>query len=116
MAFDPNEDIEITVTIANGQTVSDAADPTTFGGVYPVAIKVPSAVSGTALSLQTEVDGDYQDYAPGGVVQTFTMAASRPIFLLTQNKLDLQGRKIKLVSGSTEGGARTFIVIYRYIP
>ena len=116
MAFNPNEDIEVTVTIANGETVSGIVDPTPLGGVYPVAIKVPGTVSGNTMTLQTEVDGDYQAYAPGGVVQSFPMVANVPIFFLTQNKLDLQGRKIKLVSGSTEGGARTFIVVYRFIP
>lgn len=95
-------------TIANGQTVS-AAIPTT--GLSLVGIQLPAAFTGTTITFQGSVDGTtYQvvKSTTSGTSLSYTVAQGTYVAVDPTPFYGLQF--IKLVSGSAEGGARTFSV------
>jgi hypothetical protein len=77
----PNVLDTTTVTIANGQSLSGAADLKGLG--TPVRIDMPAAWTAANLTFQVSADGvTYQDlYDDGGSEVTVTAAAGRSIFL-----------------------------------
>jgi hypothetical protein len=103
----------VTVTIANGETVSTATSSLFLAGGIAGAIITPAALTGTALSFQVSYDGVTFTplYATGGTTISYTVAASRVIPL--DPAVFGAFPYIKLVSGSAEGAARTFTVIVR---
>lgn len=101
-----------TVTIANGQTVSNSVD---LGEGALVGIQMPAAFTGVALTLQaSHNDSTYvQVTSKDGTAYTITVAASKYI---TLPPADLAGlRYVKLVSGAAEGGARDIVVMARNV-
>lgn len=95
-------------SIANGQTVS-AAIPTK--GLTLVGIQLPAAFTGTAMTFQGSVDGTtYQAVysTTSGTALSYTVAQAHYVAI---DPVPFYGLAfIKLVSGSSEGGARSFSV------
>jgi hypothetical protein len=77
------------------------------------AIQTPAALTGTALSFLVSLDGTTFTalYATGGTLISYTVAASRVIPL--DPAVFGAFPFLKLVSGSTELAARTFIIYIR---
>lgn len=100
----------VTVTIANGQTVSSAAD---LRGALLTAIIFPGTFTGATVSFQASVDGtnyyDVTDDAGSAVSATATDGDYVPI-----THTDFLGANhIKVVSAGAEGGDRTVtLVVY----
>lgn len=95
-------------SIANAATVS-AAIPTQ--GLTLVGVQLPAAFTGTALTFQGSVDGvTYQAVysTTSGTALSYTIAQARYIAIDPAPFYGLA--YIKLVSGSTEAGARAFFV------
>ena len=100
----------IDVTIASGQTVSEAVD--CMGGVL-VGIKTPATLTGTSMTFKVSDDGvAYVDYynAAGNQV-TASMPSDKRIGF---EPVDFAGiQKIKIVSSSAEVAERKFILFFR---
>ena len=97
-----------TGTIANGGTVST---PVTSAGFTSFGVQLPATFTGTALTFQVSADGaTYQalQNSSGAISQTVAQGKS---YALTA---DLAAWPyFKLVSGSTEGGARSLVVVMK---
>lgn len=95
-------------SIANGQTVS-AAIPTK--GLTLVGVQLPAAFTGVAMTFQGSVDGT--TYQPvystiSGTALSYTVAQGHYVAV---DPVPFYGLAyIKLVSGTAEGGARSFSV------
>lgn len=95
------------VTIANGATTSGALQITNDCAV--VSIQTPAALTGTTLTLQGSQDGtNYGDVYLDGAVMTLTVTTSKVYQISPRATLGLAS--IRLVSGSSEGAARTILV------
>lgn len=96
------------ITIANGQTTSSAVEGRS---VSAFGLQMPAAFTGTTITFTVSADGGttYQTlYDITNTIVQMTVAASR--------SYDLPGEltawsQWKIVSGSSEGSARTLIVI-----
>lgn len=100
-----------TVTIANGQTVSGAAD---LDGCHLFAIQTPAALTGVAFTFQVAdtLAGTYAAlYDDAGVAVSVTVAASRVIYLDPTIFAGFQF--VKVVSGSAEGASRVITLFSR---
>lgn len=108
----PPIEVVTSVAIANGQTVSDAVD---LGGLRPIALVTPAALTGTAFTFQASVDGStyVAVYDSSGSAVSVTVSTSRYIVLSPTTFAGI--RFLKVVSGSAEGGARTIQVVARAI-
>lgn len=99
------------VVIANGQTVSSAAD--CQGGTL-VALSVPAAITGASFTFQGQIDGEfgYQAIAnTSGTVVTWTHGGANRIICPVGADALIGGlTQIKVVSASAEGAARTIIL------
>jgi len=100
-------DTSTTATIATSGTVSSAVDfrAAAFGG-----IALPAAFTGTALTFQVSADNTtYQalnDRYGAAVSMTVAQGKSYPL------PTELAGWPwFKIVSGSTEGGNRTIVIV-----
>lgn len=100
----------INVTIANGQTTSDAAsdDRATL-----VALVTPAALTGVALTFSVSADGvNYATlYKDDGNAYSVTAAASR--FIALDYAKFVGARFVKVVSGSAEAAQRTIVTVWR---
>jgi len=101
-----------TVTIANGQTVSDALD-LSRAGFSLVGIVTPAALTGATFTFQASADGVTYNavYDKTGALVSVTVAASRYVVLAPADFAGIA--YLKVVSGSTEGGARTIGLVAR---
>ncbi len=108
--FINNISYETTVTIANGATLSSAADLT---GYALVGIIMPAAFTGTSITFSMSDDGTtfYAITNAGGTALSATVAASKCILFTPGDFVGV--RHLKLTSGSAEGGARTIKLIMR---
>jgi hypothetical protein len=103
----------VTVTIANGATVSDAADfhSSCFSGIV-----LPAAFTGTALTFQVSHDGvTYQGlYNPAGNAVSLTVAGASPARTYSFSAdiaFELSHwRWVKVVSNAAEGADRSVIL------
>lgn len=92
-----------TATIANGETTSGAVY---VGAKAPVALVMPAAFTGTAMTFQGSADGvTYQAIEPNGAAYSVTVAASKNVPLIGAYFAGFPW--IKLVSGSAEAAARS---------
>ena len=92
---------DVTVTIADGATVSSAAD---MNGTGLVGITIPSTYDGTAMTFKVSSDGtNYFDFYNGaGTLAAYVVAASRAIGVAPA---DFAGwRFLKLVAGTAQTG------------
>ena len=99
----------LTVTIANGQTVSTAAD---LAGASICGVWLPAAFTGTTLTFQASrtVDGTY------GAVQGVSLTPVAAGQFVPVDPTKFYGvRFVKVVSGSAEGAARSVILATRVI-
>lgn len=97
------------VAIANGATVSSAAD---LVGHTLCGFSIPSAFTGTAITFQASLDGTtYQQLYNGGSAYSVTVAADK--YVTVDPSVFAGVRYVKLVSGSAEGGARTITLAKR---
>ena len=100
----------VDVTIASGQTVSNAVNCL---GTVLVGIQTPAALTGTSLTFQVSDAGvtffDY--YNAAGNQVTVAMSVDKRIGLLPADFAGIQ--YIKLVSSSAEGAERKFTLIFR---
>lgn len=92
-------------TIASGQTKSGVI---TLAGFTPVGILLPAAFTGTALTFEASIDGT--NFFPvkagtGGNALSYTVAQGTYAALDPKDFYGIQ--YLKVVSGSTEGAART---------
>jgi len=98
-----------TVAIASSGTVSTALYT---GKDIPLALQMPTAFTGTAVTFQGSADGEtFQQIYVGGSAYTETVAASKNVVL--DGSAFAPFEHIKVVSGSSEGAARTIVVIMR---
>ena len=95
-----------TLTIANGQTVSDALYVDEFAAF---GLVMPAAFTGTTLTFQVSADDTtYQAlYDRYNVAVSMTVAVDRHYDLPTELA---SWHSFKLVSGSAEGAARSLVV------
>lgn len=104
----------VTATITNGTSLSAAVN---LGSRRLVAIQMPAAMTGTALTFQASWDGTTYNnvYDQGGTELQYTTAASRYI-VVTSNDLLWGIQFIKVRSGTSgaatnEGADRTLTLI-----
>lgn len=98
-----------TAAIANGQTTSGAV---WVGGKVPVALQMPAAFTGTAVTFLGSVDGvTYQAIEPGGAAYSVSVAASKTVPLVAVYFAGFA--YLKLVSNAAEGAARNVVVMKR---
>ena|SRR5882724_101871 len=101
-----------TITIASGQTVSNAID---LGEMCLCGIQTPSALTSTAFTFQGSSDNSTfcamttQD----GTAISVTVAASKLIMLPPANFAGV--RYLKVVAGSAEGADRNIILLVRAV-
>lgn len=97
-------------TIANGQTVSG---PVACEGMDVVALQLPAAFTGVAITFQASADGVlYQAvYDDAGAAVSLTVAQGRYVVINTLTKTLRGMRFLKVVSGSAEGAARSVQVV-----
>ena len=95
------------VTIASSGTTSTAL---TLQGTIPLAMQMPAAFTGTAITFQCSNDGStFYDLYNGSTLYSVTVAASRYIAL---NPDIFEGvRFVRLVSGSNEGAIREIFLV-----
>lgn len=100
----------VTVAIANGATVSAAAD---LQGSTVVAVRTPAALTSTAMTFQVSDDGS--TYVPlrkeDGTAYTLVVAASGG-YPVNHDYFD-PWDYVKAVGGSAEGGARSIVLVTR---
>lgn len=102
----------IAATIANGATTS--GDVTIPFGHSLVAIDTPSALTGTSMTFKASVDGaNWDDVYYEGTQYSVTVGTSRWIAL--DPRVFCAVRLMRLVSGSSEGEARTIQCVIRPI-
>lgn len=101
---------ELTATIANGATTSPAVD---LGGYALIGLLMPAAFTGTTITFQMSPDNStfYDVYNTSGTQGSVTVAASRAVIFAAGDFIG--ERFVKLISGSTEGGARVIKLIAR---
>lgn len=105
----------IPVTIANGQSLSDAVD---LGDKVLCAIQMPDAWTTASLTLQASYDGvTFADVSAGGEYEVSSVAASK--FLLLHTSYVFTGiRYLKIRSGTSgtpvnQGADRTLQLMVR---
>lgn len=101
--------VQAPVSIANSGTASAAI---LCNGLSLVGIQLPATFTGTALTFQVSVDGTtYQSlYNASGAV-SYTVAEGR---FYAINPQDFYGVVyLKIVSGSSEGAARSFTALLK---
>lgn len=97
------------VTIANAASTSTAL--TMEGNRVPVGIQTPASLTSTTLTFEgsTDTGATYQPLYDGSTLYSLTAGTSRYIGL---NPNVFAGVKlVRIVGGSTEGGARTIRII-----
>lgn len=95
----------VAATIASGQTKSSVIN---LNGFTPVGVLLPATFTGTALTFEASIDGT--NFFPlragtGGSALSYTVAQGTYAALDPKDFYGVQ--YLKLVSGSTEGAART---------
>lgn len=101
---------ETTVTIASSGTTSGAAD---LGGTTLVGLRMPDTLTGTSVTFKCgdSLAGTYQTLQRNGADYSVPVAASKYISL--DPNIFAGVRFIKVVSGSSEGDARSVILVSR---
>lgn len=98
-------------TIANGTTTSDAIP---IDSAVALGLQMPSAFTGTSITYTVSADKGvtYQALydATGAVAVSTSVAASRSYDLPAELS---SWTHFKIVSGSSEGGARTLYVVMK---
>jgi len=98
-----------TVTIASSATTSTAL--TLEANRVPVAIQTPASLTGTAMTFEASTDegATYTPVYDESTLYSITVGTSRFIGL---KRVPFEGVKlVRLVSGSSEGGARSIKII-----
>ncbi|MCP5362084.1 MAG: hypothetical protein H6908_05580 [Hyphomicrobiales bacterium] len=109
----PNQNVHTTITIASGQTTSDAVD---LRGTTLIAIQMPGSWTSADISFQASIDGStfYDVYDSQGVAVTYAAGASQLISV--HNVAAMAGlRYLKLVSSAAQGADRSLTLISRGI-
>ena len=106
-----------TVTIANGASLSNAAD---IEAKTLIAIDMPSSWTTANLTLQASIDNSTWDnvFDSLGTEVTITAAASRFILLNPADYVSVRYLKIRSGTSGTpvnQGGARTITLVVRAI-
>lgn len=101
-----------TVTIASGQTDSDAID---LQGHTVVGIRMPSAFTGATITLlEAKATGDtFSPINPSGAGATYPVTVSQTIGIPAPNAAC--ANQLKIRSSSSEGANRSIVVISRVI-
>ena len=101
-----------TVTIANGATESDAID---LQGATVVGIRMPAAFTGATITLlEAKLTTDtFVPINPSGTGATYPVTVSETIGIPPGNAACANCLKVR--SASSEGGARSIVVISRVI-
>jgi hypothetical protein len=97
------------LTIANGATISTSYE---LGGTHLIGILMPSAFTGTKLTIEGSIDGTnfYQLYgSTSGTAKEIKVAVNR--FIEIENNYDNPFDYIRLVSASVETGERKIKII-----
>ncbi len=99
-----------TVTVASGQTTSDAINLNGFG---MVALITPAALTSTAMTFTGSQDGVnfFAMYNVAGTQLAITLAASRVIEFSPGDFVGINF--IKLITGTAEGSDRLIQVVSR---
>lgn len=106
-----------TVTIANGASLSDAAD---IEAKTLIAIDMPSSWTTANLTLQASIDNSTWDnvFDSTGTEVTISAAASRFILLNPADYVSVRYLKVRSGTSGTpvnQGGARTITLVVRAI-
>lgn len=97
----------LTTTIASSGTTTASID---IGGYQLVGVSLPATMTGTSLKIQVAptLDGNYQAaYNSSGEI-SYTIAGGRYVALTENDTFGI--RFLRLVSGSSEAGARTLVL------
>jgi hypothetical protein len=99
------------ITIANGQTASAAID---LGGNTLVGLIIPAAFTGTALTFSASdaIDGTYS-VVKGSDGASVSYTVAQGTYVVIQPAVLAGIRFLKVISGSSEGGARVIKGICR---
>lgn len=97
-----------TVTIANG--AQESSTLSLQGGRIPLAILIPAAFTGTAVTFKGSADDvTYSQIYNEGTAYSVAVGASRYVAL---NRQAFEGVKhFRVVSGSAEGASRSIVVV-----
>ena len=105
-----------TITIANGETTSTVAN---LHGTDLIKIVVPAEFTGVVLTIQASYDGGttWATVEDAGVIYSLTVRGSRtlPSALALKLAVTVAMPLIRVVSGSSEAGARTLTLVSRPI-
>ena len=100
---------QVTAVIANGGTVSSAV---CISDHLPVALQMPAAFTGTAVSFTGSFDGStFQPVYVGGSLYTELVAAGENVVL--DPSMFYGFRQIQVVSNATEGQQDSIVVMLR---
>lgn len=101
-----------TVTIASGQTVSNAID---LGEMCLCGVQTPSALTSTAFTFQGSSDNSTfcAMTSQDGTAITAVVAASKLLMLAPANFAGV--RFLKVVGGTVEGADRNIILLVRAV-
>lgn len=94
-----------TVSIANGQTTSGVIDTNNYESI---AFVLPAAFTGASVSFSVSQDNSTYAalYASGNTLQSVTVTQGRA-YAIPADALNF--RYVKIVSASSEAGARTIV-------
>ncbi len=101
-----------TVTIANGQTTSDALNMGAIGQAA-IGLMTPAALTGTTFTFLGSLDGSTYSavYDKTGVQYSLTVSTSRYIVLPPADFVGIP--YLKVIGGSSEGGDRILTIVTR---
>ena len=96
-----------TLTIANGQTVSDVLDLGGLGArrVFSITFRSPATLPETVtLEVAESATGTFEPYQSGGADIVLAVGESTPV-------TDVIGGALRLVAGAAVGGNRVFALV-----
>lgn len=97
------------LTIANGETVSSHYE---LGGTHLIGVLMPSAFTGTKLTIQGSIDGInfYELYgSSSGTAKEIKVSANK--FIEIESNYDNSFNFIKLVSNASEAAERKIKIV-----
>lgn len=103
---------ELTAVIASSGTVSSAVD---LVGTGLVAIQMPAAMTGVAITFQGSADGTTYGAIHDGAGAAVSITTAANLCVVVPESITRGFRYIKLVSGATEAAERTIKLITKAI-
>jgi hypothetical protein len=108
----PSKIRTLNAVIPNSGTISAAVD---LVGTGLVAIQLPAAMTGTAISFQGSADGTTFGAIHDGAGAAVSITIAANLVVVVPSSITNGSRWLKLVSGSTEAAERTIKLITKAI-